>query len=158
MYAITAITGRIGGIVARELLAAKQSIRAVVRDASKGKTWATLGCEVAIANMSDTASLASTFRDTEGVFILLPPVFDPQPGFPESRALISGVQAALAMAKPPKVVCLSTIGAQAKHLNLLSQLSLLEQELGDVSPITFLRPSWFMDNAAWDVAPPRTVE
>ena len=35
MYAITGITGRVGGAVARNLLSKNQSVRAVVRDANK---------------------------------------------------------------------------------------------------------------------------
>ena len=39
MFAITGITGNVGGQVARNLLAADQPVRAVVRDARKGKVW-----------------------------------------------------------------------------------------------------------------------
>jgi uncharacterized protein YbjT (DUF2867 family) len=54
------------------------------------------------------------------------------------------------------VVALSTIGADVARPNLLNQLGLLEQALGDLPmPVTFLRPAWFMENAAWDVAPAR---
>ena len=35
MYAIMGITGQIGGVIARALLAAKQPVRAVVRDADQ---------------------------------------------------------------------------------------------------------------------------
>ncbi|MGA9487595.1 MAG: NmrA family NAD(P)-binding protein, partial [Methylocella sp.] len=38
MYAITGITGQVGGAVARTLLAARLPVRAVVRAASKGVT------------------------------------------------------------------------------------------------------------------------
>ncbi|MHC8383173.1 Rossmann-fold NAD(P)-binding domain-containing protein [Pseudomonas sp. LB3P14] len=49
-------------------------------------------------------------------------------------------------------MCLSTIGAQATQPNLLNQLRLLEQALTSLaSPVTFLRPAWFMENALWDV-------
>jgi NAD(P)H dehydrogenase (quinone) len=51
-------------------------------------------------------------------------------------------------------VYLSTIGAQASRSNLLSQHTIIEQELRKLAlPITFLRPGWFMENSAWDVAP-----
>ena len=40
MFAITGITGNVGGEVARNLLAAKRPVRAVVRDARKGAEWA----------------------------------------------------------------------------------------------------------------------
>ena len=59
MYAIMGITGQIGGIVARTLLAAKQPVRAVVRDAGKGQAWADRGCEVAVANIEDPAALTT---------------------------------------------------------------------------------------------------
>jgi uncharacterized protein YbjT (DUF2867 family) len=54
------------------------------------------------------------------------------------------------------VVCLSTIGAQAQQSNLLTQRTLMEQALREMPmPVTFLRPGWFMENAAWDVATAR---
>ena len=48
LYAITGITGKIGGVLARTVLAANQPVRAVVRDADKGAVWAAEGCEVAL--------------------------------------------------------------------------------------------------------------
>jgi uncharacterized protein YbjT (DUF2867 family) len=90
------------------------------------------------------------------VFILPPSDFDPMPGFPEARAVIDAVSTALQAARPEKVVCLSTIGAQARETNLLTQRTLMEQALRDLPmPVTFLRPGWFMENAAWDVATAR---
>ena len=68
MFAITGITGKVGGIVARSLLEKGLPVRAVVRDAEKGKPWADLGCEVAIAEIEDSDALASAFKDTDGVF------------------------------------------------------------------------------------------
>jgi uncharacterized protein YbjT (DUF2867 family) len=156
MYAITGITGKVGGAVARTLLEAGQPVRAVVRDADRARTWVERGCEVATADMDDTASLAAAFEGATGVFILPPSEFDPSPGFPEARAVIDAVRAALQSARPGKAVCLSTIGAQATETNLLTQRTLMEQALRDLPmPITFLRPGWFMENAAWDVAPAR---
>jgi uncharacterized protein YbjT (DUF2867 family) len=156
MYAITGITGKVGGALARALLADGQSVRAVVRAADKGHAWAERGCAVALAEMNDAASLTTAFKGAQGVFILPPSEFDPSPGFPEARAVIDAVKAALESALPGKVVCLSTIGAQASQLNLLTQRTLMEQALGTVSmPIAFLRPGWFMENAAWDVVSAR---
>lgn len=156
MYAITGITGKVGGALARELLAAGQPVRAVVRDTTRAAVWAERGCEIATAFMDDAASLADAFTGAAGVFILLPPVFDPEPGFPEARKVIEAVSAALLKARPERVVCLSTIGAQADESNLLTQLTLMEQALREMPmPVTFLRPGWFMENAAWDVASAR---
>ncbi len=152
MYAITGITGKVGGAVARTLRRQNQDVRAIVRDAGKGRDWASVGCDIAIADFADTASLTTAFSGTAGVFIVLPPVFDPSEGFPEARAMIANIKAALIAARPPKAVVLSTIGSDATQTNLLSQLGILEADLSGLDlPVTFLRPAWFMENAAWDV-------
>ena len=51
MYAVTGITGKVGGELARSLLAAGKHVRAIVRDARKGERWVALGCELALAEM-----------------------------------------------------------------------------------------------------------
>ncbi|MBZ9967012.1 NmrA family NAD(P)-binding protein [Mesorhizobium sp. BR1-1-2] len=152
MYAITGITGKVGGALARNLLADGLPVRAVLRDATKAVEWKAKSCDVALAEMDDAASLASAFKGADGVFILPPSEFDPEPGFPEARRLIDAVSAALVEARPARAVCLSTIGADAPHENLLTQRTLLEQALGGIGlPVTFLRPGWFIENAQWDV-------
>jgi uncharacterized protein YbjT (DUF2867 family) len=156
MYAITGITGKVGGELARILLAEGQPVRAVVRDAKKGEAWAALGCEVALADMEDAAALTSAFTGATAVFILPPPVFDPTPGYPEAIAVIDSVAAALKAAQPAKVLCLSTIGADAVPDNLLSQRAMMEAALRTLPmALTLLRPAWFVENAEWDVASAR---
>ncbi|PZQ02301.1 MAG: NmrA family transcriptional regulator [Variovorax paradoxus] len=158
MFAITGITGQVGGAVARALIGSGQPVRAVVRDAEKGAAWARQGCEVAVADLDDAAALTKAFAGVQGVFFLLPPVFDPSPDFAEARRVIAAVREALDAARPAKLVSLSTIGAQARQPNLLQQHQLQEQSLGTLPlPVTFLRAAWFMENAAWDVAPARTT-
>ncbi len=156
MFAITGITGQVGGVVARTLLAAGKDVRAVLRDAGKAQSWATQGCEPALARMDHTDALQRAFAGAEAAFVVLPPNFDPSPGFTETRKVITAVRTALERARPGRLVCISTVGAQARQQNLLSQLGILEQELGGLAmPVTFLRPAWFMENAAWDVAAAR---
>lgn len=152
MFAITGITGKVGGALANELLKAGRPVRAVVRDVARAKMWADRGCELVKADMEDADALSAAFEGATGVFILPPSEFDPEPGFPEARAVIETVSAALLNARPPKMVCLSTIGAQASETNLLTQRTLMEEALRRMPmPVTFLRPGWFMENAAWDV-------
>lgn len=152
MYVITGITGQVGGALANALLNAGKPVRAVVRDEKKGALWAARGCEIALATMTDADALAHAFEGAEAVFILPPPEFDPAPGFPEAREVIDTIVAAVARSKPRRIVCLSTIGAQATQTNLLTQRSLLEVALRKQAiPVTFLRPGWFMENCAWDV-------
>jgi uncharacterized protein YbjT (DUF2867 family) len=156
MYAITGITGKVGGALARTLLANGKAVRAIVRDQAKGASWAALGCEVALAEMEDAKALSAAFVGAEAVFILPPSEFDPEPGYPEAQKVIDSVVAALKTAHPKKVLCLSTIGADAKEDNLLSQRTMLEKALNELDLlVTFLRPAWFMENALWDVGTAR---
>lgn len=153
MFAVTGITGKVGGEVARTLLAGGKSVRAVVRDAAKGEVWAARGCEVATAEITDVDAIAEAFKGAEAVFVLMPPNFDPRPGFPEVHALAGTLKAALLRAKPGRVVLLSTIGAQASRTNLLTQLGHVERELSFLPcPVAFLRPAWFLENIAGDLA------
>jgi NAD(P)H dehydrogenase (quinone) len=156
MYAVMGITGQVGSVIGRTLLAAKQPVRAVVRDGGKGQVWVDRGCEIALANIEDTASLTTAFRGAEGVFILVPPNFDPAPEFPEARAIAPALRTALKAARPARVVYLSTIGAQASQSNLLTQHTIIEATFSELPmPITFLRPAWFLENSSWDVGPAR---
>ncbi|HTA29242.1 MAG TPA: NmrA family NAD(P)-binding protein [Candidatus Cybelea sp.] len=151
-FAVTGITGQVGGVVAKALLAAGHTVRAVVRNAEKGKTWAKQGCQLALAEMNDAKALEAAFTGADGVFILLPPNFAPTQGFPETTAVVAELKRALTAAHPGLVVCLSTIGAQATRTNLLTQLQIMEQALRQLPmPVAFLRAAWFMENAAWDV-------
>lgn len=156
MFAITGATGKVGGAVARALIADREPIRVVVRDAGKGASWTALGAEVAIADSTDVTATTAALSRSAGAFVMLPPNFDPSPDFREARRLIEALRSALQHAQPEKVVVLSTIGADAQQPNLLNQLGLLEHALADLPmPVTFLRAAWFMENAAWDVAPAR---
>jgi uncharacterized protein YbjT (DUF2867 family) len=131
-------------------------VRGVARDVGKCEAWVQRGCEIVAADINDAAALTTAFRGVGGVFVLLPPNFDPSPDFREARAIAATLRTALAAARPGKVVYLSTIGAQAVQPNLLTQHTIIEKTLGDLPvPITFLRPGWFMENSSWDVAPAR---
>jgi NAD(P)H dehydrogenase (quinone) len=152
MFAITGITGQVGGEVARTLLVAGKQVRAVVRNADKATPWRACGCDIALADINDAEALRRAFFGATGVFVLLPPSFDPAPGFLESRRIIEVLRVALERARPSRVVCISTVGAQAKQENLLTRLSIQEQVLSELPlPITFLRPAWFLENIARDV-------
>jgi NAD(P)H dehydrogenase (quinone) len=156
MYAITGVTGKVGGAVARTLLGGGESVRAVVRNADKGQVWRNRGCEVALATIENAASLRAAFEGAEAVFVLVPPNFDPSPGFSEAREIGKALHSALVAAHPKRVVYLSTIGAQAREMNLLTQHSIIEKAIGGLPiPITLLRPAWYMENCRWDVAPAR---
>jgi uncharacterized protein YbjT (DUF2867 family) len=156
MIAITGITGRISGRLGDHLLAAGVAVRGVVRDRRKGEAWAAKGCELAVADLTDVDALTRAFRGAEGVFILPPPTFDPEPGFQEAYTAMTALRDAARNAGVGKVLYLSTIGAQARQTNLLSQHTIGEFVFGQLEvPVTYFRPAWFLENAAWDIASAR---
>jgi NAD(P)H dehydrogenase (quinone) len=157
MYAVTGITGKVGGTVAHMLLGAGQRVRAVVRNEAKGKPWADKGCEVAVADIGDPGPLTAAFAGTNGVFLMTPPNYDPEPGFPDTRANAHAIETAIAAARPGRVVFLSTVGAQVAEPNLLNNSKLTEEMLR-AAPVSvaFLRAAWFMENAARDVEAARS--
>lgn len=156
MYVITGITGQVGGALGDALLEQGLPVRAVVRHLSKGASWAARGCDVAVGDMNDAAALTTAFAGADAVFILPPSEFDPLPGYTQARETIQAVVAALIAARPARILCLSTIGADAVQDNLLTQRTLIEQALSALPiPVTFIRPAWFIENALWDVASAR---
>jgi NAD(P)H dehydrogenase (quinone) len=157
MYAVTGVTGKVGGVVARLLREAGLPVRAIVRDREKGKAWVELGCEVAVADNMDKDGLTQAFAGVQGVFLMTAPNYDPAPGFPQTKAINEVVIAALRDAKPGNVVFLSTVGAHVSELSLLNNSKMTEEALRSLSiPVGLLRAAWFMENAAWDVEAARS--
>jgi NAD(P)H dehydrogenase (quinone) len=157
MVAVTGITGKVGSQVARGLLAQGQAVRAVVRSQAKGEEWAALGCEVSVASIDDAEAMTEAFCGMDGVFLMTPPNYDPEPGFPDTQRNAAALRAAIEASRPAKIVFLSTVGAQVTEPNLLNNSGMTEAMLRTVSvPVAFLRAAWFMENAAWDIESARS--
>jgi len=154
MYAVMGITGNVGGAVARTLIAKGEKVRGIVRNPEKAAEWQKLGAELFKADYDDVDALTAAFTGVAGVFVMVPPNFAPTPDFAETRATLKVLHEALSRALPSKAVYLSSIGAeQASGLGLIASSHLLEETLADL-PFShaFLRPGWFLENSAGDVA------
>ena len=157
MYAVMGITGKVGGAVARMLLAKGEKVRGVVRNPEKATEWQKQGAELFKADYDDVDALTAAFTDVAGVFVMIPPNFAPTPDFAETKATLNALHEALSRALPAKAVYLSSIGAeQASGLGLITSSHLLEETLSDL-PFShaFLRAGWFIENSAGDVASAR---
>ena len=153
MYAVIGITGKVGGSTARALLNEGDKVRGIVRNTAKAVAWRAAGVELTVADMTDAAALEAGLRGVEGAFVMIPPNFAPSAGFPEARAIVAALRKAISVARPPKVVYLSSVGAHRQSgLGLITQLHILEEELGSLPiPSAFIRAAWFMENYQWDV-------
>ena len=126
--------------------------QAIVRDAGKGRPWVEKNCEVAIASIDDADGLTKAFSGVDGVFLMTPPDFDPEPGFPKTHEAIAAVKAAISAAQPAKVVFLSTVGAQVPEFSLLNNSKITEEGLRSVRcPSPFCAPpgSWRIPAGMW---------
>lgn len=148
MFLVMGITGRIGGTVARHLLAQGKQVRALVRDRSKALDWLNQGVELLDGDMTDADAITRALQGIEGAFVMLPPVYKPSRDFTESRVLIAAYAKALKSTPLPKLVVLSANGAEkTSRLGAITPLSLLERDLGDLPyPHAFLRPGSFYEN------------
>ncbi|HEY9126287.1 MAG TPA: NmrA family NAD(P)-binding protein [Acidobacteriaceae bacterium] len=148
MFTVMGITGRVGGAVAENLLAAGKTVRGVVRNAEKAKAWAGRGVELVESTYDDAQGLEKAFTGAEGVFAMIPPDFAPDPGLPEQRRTIAAIREALEQAKPGKAVFLSSIGSeQTSGLGLITSTHLMEEATRTLRiPVAYLRAGSFMEN------------
>ncbi|WP_047495296.1 NmrA family NAD(P)-binding protein [Terriglobus sp. TAA 43] len=148
MFTVMGITGRVGGAVAENLLAAGKKVRGVVRNVEKAKAWAEKGVELVESAYDDAQGLAKAFAGAEGVFAMIPPDFAPDPALPDQKRTIAAIRAGLEIAKPGKAVFLSSIGSeQPSGLGLITSTYLMEEATRTLSiPVAFLRAGSFMEN------------
>src|SRR5215211_2228807 len=71
-YVVAGVTGRVGSVVARELLAQQHRVIGIARDAGRGTAWATGGGDVAHGVLDDAEFLTRTLHGVDGFFTLLP--------------------------------------------------------------------------------------
>ncbi|ULU26062.1 NmrA family NAD(P)-binding protein [Dyella terrae] len=148
MFLVMGITGKVGGATAKHLLAQGKEVRALVRSRKKAAKWADQGVQVVEGDWNDSAAMEMALRDIEGAFVMLPAVWAPSPDYKEARAVIANYVGALAQAAPPRVVALSSMGAnRTSGLGMITALSLLEQGFRDLTlPIAYVRAGGFFEN------------
>lgn len=149
MFAITGVTGHTGAVVADTLLTAGQPVRVIVRDAAKAAPWRARGAEVAVAALEDTAALTAALRGAAGAYLLVPPRPGSSAPLEENRAVTASLATALAAARVPHAVLLSSVGAQhAEGTGPIRSVHHAEQALGAVTALTAVRAAYFMENWA----------
>jgi uncharacterized protein YbjT (DUF2867 family) len=148
MFTVMGITGKVGGAVAENLLAAGKAVRGVVRNPEKAKAWADRGVELVQSAYDDPATLAKAFAGAQGVFAMIPPDFAPDPGLPDQKRTIAAIREGLEQAKPGRAVFLSSIGSeQPSELGLITSTHLMEQATRTLPiPVAYLRAGSFMEN------------
>ena len=148
MFLVTGLTGKVGGATAEHLLAHGKKVRALVRNREKAASWADRGVELVDGDWNDPAAITHALNGVEGAFVMLPAVWAPSLDYREAKGVIANYVEALTNAPPPRVVALSSMGAnRTSGLGMITALALFERGLLDLpSPIAFVRAGGFFEN------------
>src|ERR1700685_545618 len=148
MFLVMGITGKVGGATAEHLLAHGKEVRALVRNRKKAANWANQGVELVDCDWNDSAAIERALKGVEGAFVMLPAVWAPSADFKEAKGVIANYVEALTRVAPPRVVALSSMGAnRTSGIGMITALSLLEQGFRDLtSSIAFVRAGGFFEN------------
>ena len=147
-------TGNVGSRIARILLEAGEPVRVVGRERVRLGPLAARGAEPWPGHMGDTAFLQAAFSGARSAFLLIPPGIDA----PDLRwyqgQVITSFLSALVKAHVPRVVALSSVGAQLTGgTGPILGLHDLETRLRILmnSEVVRLRPGFFMENHLWSI-------
>ena len=147
-YVVAGVTGKVGGVVAAELLSHGQRVRGIARDAARAAEWAAGGGEAAVGSLEDAAFLTRTLEGAAGCFVLLPE--DPfAPDFRGiRRAMADAIAKAVRESHVPHVVVLSAVAASLAEGNGPAQdLYYLERAVRKTTArVTVIRACWFQEN------------
>ena len=148
MFLVMGITGKVGGATAKHLLVQGRKVRALVRNREKAANWADQGVELVDGDWNDSAAIERALKGVEGAFVMLPAVWAPSPDFKEAKDVIANYVEALTKVAPPRVVALSSMGAnRTSGLGMITALSLFEQGFRSLpSPVAFVRAGGFFEN------------
>jgi uncharacterized protein YbjT (DUF2867 family) len=148
MFLVMGITGKVGGATAKHLLMHGKEVRALVRNRDKAAEWADQGVELLDGDWNDSTAMERALKGVAGAFVMLPAVWAPSPDFKEATDVIGNYVNALTKVAPPRVVALSSMGAnRTSGLGLITALSLFEQGFRNLtSPLAFVRAGGFFEN------------
>ncbi|CAN7319668.1 NmrA family NAD(P)-binding protein [Acidovorax sp. LjRoot129] len=147
-YAVFGVTGRTGAAAADALLQAGQRVRVVVRNPAQSQPWADRGAEVAVADLTDVASMTRALRNVRGAYVVCPQQYGREDLFEQAAWMADAVAKAAVAAGVPRLVALSSVGADRDcKIGWIGMNRVFEQRVGDAGvPTIFLRAAYFMEN------------
>lgn len=150
MFVVAGATGNTGSVVANKLLDAGKEVRVLARDPKKAEALKARGAEVVSVDLDDAQALTQALAGAEGAYILSPPDASSGSFLAARRRLLDAVAQAVAAARVPHTVFLSSIGAQHEHgTGIIKSVHYGEKVLAATGlPVTFLRAGYFIENWA----------
>jgi uncharacterized protein YbjT (DUF2867 family) len=146
---VTGATGHIGSHLIDLLRQRGVTVTAVGRTAERLGAAVAQGAQAAVGHLEDTEFLTRTFTGADAVFAMIPP----SPAEPDflayQRKIVESLGAAVESAGVPRVVALSSVGAEhPAGTGPITGVHWLEQRLGRIPGLhsVHLRPAYFMEN------------
>ena len=147
-YVVFGVTGRTGAAAADALLRSGHPVRVVVRDPAKGRPWAERGAEIAVADLTDLASMTKALSRVQGAYVVSPQHYNREDLFERADLIADTTARAAVAADVPRLVALSSVGADREsETGWIGMNRMFEQRLGETGVSTiFLRAAYFMEN------------
>jgi NAD(P)H dehydrogenase (quinone) len=112
VFAIFGATGRVGGATVRELRKRGAPVRAVVHDRSRAADLAALGCEIAVADLSDAGAIARALQSATAVQVVCPMLTREADAAGATSRIVDSLAGGLRAGSPAAVLAISDYGAQ----------------------------------------------
>jgi uncharacterized protein YbjT (DUF2867 family) len=154
MIVILGATGKTGSVAVHALLKHGSAVRAVGRSTERLKSFRDAGAEVCVADLEDPKTVKAALEGATAVYALIPPNFAAERFRDYQRAVNSSLVSAIQHAEVPRVVLLSSLGANhARGTGPVVALHELEDKLRTISGVAVLslRAGFFMENFLMNV-------
>jgi uncharacterized protein YbjT (DUF2867 family) len=154
-FVVAGATGRVGSVVAGDLLDRGHDVTVVVRDAARGERWIERGATVAVGTLGDAPFLTGVLRDADGFFALLPEDPAARDFHGARRHIADAIAAAVQASGVPHVLLLSAIAASLPEGNGPAKgLHYLENVLRNACErLTVVRACWLQENVGAALQP-----
>jgi len=149
MYVVLGASGNTGHIVAKNLLAHREKVRIVGRNAAHLQPLAAQGAEVFVGDVTNAASLTKAFHNADAAYIMIPPNLTSNDSRGYQETVSDAIAAALKNAGVRNIVSLSSVGADKDSgTGPVVGLHNLEQKLNQLEGLNvlYLRAGYFMEN------------
>jgi uncharacterized protein YbjT (DUF2867 family) len=149
MFVLLGANGQITSKLARRLLAAGHPVRVVGRSAGTLAPLAAAGAELAVGDVADAAFLARAFTGARAAYTMLPPCYAEDDMRAAQDRIGAAIAHALAEVPVPRVVNLSSMGAELpRGTGPIEALHAQEARLDALRGVDLLhlRPGAFMEN------------
>ena len=111
MFVIPGASGKVGRTTIKQLRSQGAPVRAVVRQSSRADDLSASGCEIAVADLNETAAIKIAIRGADAVQVICPVQTQAEDAAGSIGKTIDAIASALTEIRPAKVLAISDYGA-----------------------------------------------